>query len=53
MKKVFLYARRSNTKGQDVSISIEKQIEEMKAECAYKGYEILDVFKDNKSGYTP
>lgn len=50
--KVFLYARRSSTKGQGVSISIDKQIEEMERECAYKGYEIIHIFKDNKSGYT-
>lgn len=51
MKKIFIYARRSNTKGQWVSISIEKQIEEMERECKYEWYQIVAIYKDNKSWY--
>lgn len=52
MKKIFIYARRSNTKGQWVSISIEKQIEEMDNNCRKNWYEIVAIYKDNKSSYT-
>lgn len=50
-KKVFIYARRSSEKNKERSISIENQIDKIQTECRKRGYEIVEVFQDNKSSF--
>lgn len=50
-KKVFIYARRSSEKNKERSISIQLQIDTVQAECERRGFEVVKVFKDNKSGF--
>lgn len=50
-KKVFIYARRSSEKNKDRSISIQLQIDTVQRECQKLGFEVVKVYKDNKSGF--
>lgn len=50
-KTVFIYARRSSEKNKENSISIDKQITEIKKRCEEKWLIIEWVYKDNKSWF--
>ena len=51
-KKVFIYARRSNLKNKEDSISIDLQIQEIQKVCIEKWLEVDTIFKDNQSSFT-
>ncbi len=51
-KKVFLYARRSNEKNKQKTISLEIQLKEMEIYAKKKNYEIIWRFSEIKSSHT-
>lgn len=50
-KTVFIYARRSSEKNKENSVSIDKQIVEIKKKCENNKFNIEWIYKDNKSWF--